>query len=238
MHGFYFMVPTLLIVFVSLLIVRAGAVALMLTGMDEKRAKFQALSAFTGTGFTTHESEMVVNNPPRRRIVSWLMVLGNAGIVTVIVAGTSSFVTSRKYDLSLNILLLVVGIFLIYWLASRKKLIRRWETFIEDRFVRSRTFEEAGTEDLLHLIEGYGLVRHIIGAQSPLKESTLADCLLNVKGILVLGIERGGTWLPTPKAVEIIHEGDRLVMYGPLKILKARLSEGDNICDFEEPPSP
>jgi len=238
MHGFYFMLPTLLIIFVSLLIVRAGAVALMLTGVDEKRAKFQALSAFSGTGFTTHESEAIVNNPARRRIVSWLMVLGNAGIVTVIVAGTSSFVTSRKYDISFNLLFLAAGLFLIYQLATRKRLIRRWETFIEDRFLRSRVFDEAGTEDLLHFIEGYGLVRHIVDEKSSLKDSTLADCRLNVKGILVLGIEREGAWLPTPKAGEVIHEGDRLVMYGPLNVLKARLRDGDTICEFEEPPSP
>jgi Trk-type K+ transport system membrane component len=90
MGGIYFLLPTLLVIFFSFLIVRAGAIALMMTGMDEKRARFQALSAFSGTGFTTREAEFVVTHPKRRRIVSWLMILGNAGIVTVIVTGTSS----------------------------------------------------------------------------------------------------------------------------------------------------
>ena len=70
MGGIYFLLPTLLVILVSFLIIRAAAIALMMTGMDEKRAKFQALSAFSGTGFTTKEAESVINNPKRRRIVT------------------------------------------------------------------------------------------------------------------------------------------------------------------------
>lgn len=35
----------------------------MMIGMDEKRAKYQALYAFSGTQFATKEPESVVNNP-------------------------------------------------------------------------------------------------------------------------------------------------------------------------------
>ncbi len=69
MTGLYFLFPTLLVIFISYLIVRAGAVALMITRMEEKKARFQSLSAFSGTGFTTREAESVVNHPQRRRIV-------------------------------------------------------------------------------------------------------------------------------------------------------------------------
>ena len=55
--------PALLAIFVSFLVVKADAVALMMTGMDEKRARFQELYAFTGTRFTTKEAESVVSNP-------------------------------------------------------------------------------------------------------------------------------------------------------------------------------
>jgi len=97
MGGIYFLAPTLFVILVSFLIVRAAAIALMMTGMDEKRARFQALSSFSGTGFTTKEAEFVMNHPVRRRIITWLMILGNAGIVTVIVTATSSFATSHLH---------------------------------------------------------------------------------------------------------------------------------------------
>ena len=220
MTGMYFLLPTLLVIFVSFLIVRAAAIALMMTGMDEKRAKFQALSAFSGTGFTTKEAEYVINHPKRRRIITWLMIMGNAGIVTVIVTATSSLVRSGGYQLPMYILLLAVGIFIIYRIVTNRGFIRRWEGFIEDKFVQSRTFEEDVTEDLLHFIEGYGLVRIIVAEDSPLAGSSLAEHKLTERDMLVLGIERGKNWIPIPKATEIIEDGDKVVAYGALKVLK------------------
>ncbi|MGB8952865.1 MAG: hypothetical protein WCC06_09420 [Candidatus Aminicenantales bacterium] len=50
MSSLHFLFPTLIAIFISFLFVRAAAIALMLTGMEKKKAKFQALSAFSGTG--------------------------------------------------------------------------------------------------------------------------------------------------------------------------------------------
>ena len=68
MSGMYFLFPTLLAILFSFLVVRGAAVALMMTGMEKKKARFQALSAFSGTGFTTKEAEFVVNHPQRRKV--------------------------------------------------------------------------------------------------------------------------------------------------------------------------
>lgn len=225
MGGLYFLLPTLLVVFVSFLIVRGGGIALMLTGMDENRARFQALSAFSGTGFTTKEAESVVNHPLRRRIVTWLMILGNAGIVTVIVTATSSLVTSKGFTLPINVLILLLGLYVIYRVATRRGLMRRWERFIESKLIRSPAFEEASTEDLLHLIEGYGLVRTLIRESSPFAGSSVSDSRLTEKGLLVLGIERGKDWISVPKAREVIEKDDRLVVYGPVKVLRSLFRE-------------
>ncbi|HKK31544.1 MAG TPA: potassium transporter TrkA, partial [Alphaproteobacteria bacterium] len=54
------------VLFLSLIVVRVGAEALTLTGLSRQEAKFQARSAWTGTGFTTTESEDVVSHPVRR----------------------------------------------------------------------------------------------------------------------------------------------------------------------------
>lgn len=67
----------------SLLITRIASEAMVFTGLSAQAAQFQARSAFTGAGFTTQESEQATNHPVRRRIIMWLMLLGNAGIVTV-----------------------------------------------------------------------------------------------------------------------------------------------------------
>lgn len=50
--------PVIMVLVLAALIVKIAAVALNLTGLDEKTAFFQALSAFTGTGYTTQDAEL------------------------------------------------------------------------------------------------------------------------------------------------------------------------------------
>src|SRR6188472_4681707 len=77
-------VSVLVVVLVSVLVARVGTVALTLTGMSRESARFQARSAFFGVGFTTAEAESVVGHPVRRRIIMWLILLGNAGVISVL----------------------------------------------------------------------------------------------------------------------------------------------------------
>jgi len=220
MSSLYFLFPTLLIILVSFLFVRGAAIALMMTGLEKKKARFQALSAFSGTGFTTKEAELVINHPVRRKIMTWLMIMGNAGVATVIVTATSSLATSRGYQLPINVMVLILGIFLIYKIMTGRKIIKKWENFIERKLVKSPVFEEASTEDLLHFLEGYGVVKKIISEDSLLVGTSISESGLSEKGTLVLGIERGKNWIPIPKAREIIERDDRLIVYGPHDVLK------------------
>ena len=48
-------IPLILLI----IIVEIATVALHMTGLDIKSSRFQALSAFTSTGFTTKEAESV-----------------------------------------------------------------------------------------------------------------------------------------------------------------------------------
>ncbi len=228
MTGLYFILPTLVVIFVLHLIVRAAAMLLMMTGMDEKKATFQALSAITGTGFTTKESESVVYHPARRMIITWLMILGSAGIITIIVTATSSFITSSGYHIPVNILILIVGIYLIYRIATNRAFIGKWERFVGERIGKSPIFEEGLSEELLHLTEGYGLVRVIIKENFHLEGKTISDLRLPDRRLLVLGIERGEDWISVPRADEVLKEGDKIVVYGSLKVLKTFFKEKEN----------
>jgi len=57
-------VVLLIIVVASRVGVRAGGIALELTGEKKEKAQIHALSAFTNTGFTTRETEEITNIPP------------------------------------------------------------------------------------------------------------------------------------------------------------------------------
>jgi Trk K+ transport system NAD-binding subunit len=224
--GLYFLFPTLVAIFISFLIVRAGAIALMMTGVERPKAVFQSLSAFTGTGFTTREAELVVNNPLRRKIVSTLMILGNAGIVAVIISATSSVITSKVYELPIHFVLFALGVYLIYRLGKSRGFIQKLEDLIERKLVRFPAFEEGAAEDLLHFIEGYGLIKKTITGQSQLIDVPLAEWRFRSQDIIILGIERGTEWIPIPaKHNASIKEGDKLVLYGNLKSLRDILNE-------------
>ncbi len=79
------------IVLIILAIIKIGAVAFQLTGMEPKMAMFQSLSAFTNTGFTTSAAEDVVKNRQRRVIATVLIIIGYIGIVGIIVTLVRSF---------------------------------------------------------------------------------------------------------------------------------------------------
>jgi hypothetical protein len=63
-------ITTLLaVVAITLIVNRVGSIALVSTGLSAEVTHFQARSALTGVGFSTAESELIVNHPVRRRIV-------------------------------------------------------------------------------------------------------------------------------------------------------------------------
>src|SRR5919197_2075848 len=108
-------VAVLIVLVVSLLVARVGAVALTLTGMSREAARFQSRSAFFGVGFTTGESEAVVNHPVRRRIILAVMLLGNAGIVGGVASLALSFTRTSSGQVLARAGILAAGM-VVLWL--------------------------------------------------------------------------------------------------------------------------
>src|SRR3954470_12756427 len=114
------LISVLIIVLLSLLITRVATVALSLTGMSREAASFQARSALTGVGFTTSEAEDVVSHPVRRRIVSALMLVGSAGLVTAVSSLILSFGGAQSHEKITRGFVLVAGL-LVLWLISPRE---------------------------------------------------------------------------------------------------------------------
>jgi hypothetical protein len=215
MSGLYLLLPTFLVIILSLLVVWAGGIALAMTGMDEKIARFQALSAFTRTGFTTREAELITGHPRRRVIVTWLMILGNAGIITVIVTATSSLAsTTSGGGLAIGVLLLIAIVIIIFLIAKYTPLVKIWEHFIQRRLFRSDYYEEGVSEDLLHPNKGYGLVKIFVARDSSFIGRTMLEANSPDNHFWVVGIERGPDWFSLPRSSAKITENDRLIIYG------------------------
>ncbi|MDP2858745.1 MAG: hypothetical protein Q8P50_12310 [Bacillota bacterium] len=78
-----------------------AAIWLKITGMPIEPARFRALSALTGTGFTTSESELVVRHPSRRRALMVVMIAGRVGLaITAMMGSVPWSIVSATWNVS------------------------------------------------------------------------------------------------------------------------------------------
>ena len=206
----------------SLTFTRIGTLALVLTGMSEESAHFQARSDYYGVGFTTTESEMVVSHPVRRRIITLLMLLGNLGIATVMATVLGSFLsTNSAGQWARNLGILILGLSAL-WMAARSP----WLYSIMSRLVtaalrRWTTLEAVDYTALLNLAAGYTVVRLRVEPDHWLVGIQIGELSLLVDGIVVLGIQRiNQTFIGAPKGIAEIRADDVLIVYGPIQQLQ------------------
>jgi MFS family permease len=215
----------LIVVMLSLLITRVAAMALMLTGLSRESARFQARSAFTGSGFTTGESESVVNHPVRRRIIMTLMLLGNIGIATVVATAVLSLInTTSAEHWWWYILILISGATVLFILAISRQVEHHLNRLIALGLKRWTKLDVTDYVSVLQLQNGYAVTEMKIEPGDWLDGKSLIEAALPTEGVLVLGIERSdGTYIGTPRAKDLIRSSDNLILYG----LSSRIAELD-----------
>jgi hypothetical protein len=206
----------LTVVAVSLLITRIATLALVSTGLSQESARFQARSAFSGSGFTTSEAENVVGHPVRRRIIMLLMLLGNAGFVTVVSSLILTFVNVHGAIEWAPRLGLLLGGLVTLWLLARSRFAERLLNQLIVRALRRWTDLDVGDyAGLLHLAGDYRVVQLAVENGDWMAGHSLAELNLSREGLLVLGIERpGGAFLGAPRGGTELHAGDTLTVYG------------------------
>ncbi len=214
----------LIAILVSFIVVRIGGFALQLTGIEPDVARFQALSAFSGTGFTTREAERVVGNRTRRRIVTILIILGNAGMVTVIATLVASFTQVSGYTwFFIRLAIIVGGIFGLYQLIIRSNVGQQILDWLQ-RPVMNRILREApAVEEIFHVEKDWAISLVMIKGSSKSIGQSVADITAE-RDIEILGIDRAGTYLTRPNWDEKIVEGDRLLVYANRKSVKRILN--------------
>lgn len=232
----------LIIVLLALLAVQLGTNALVLTGMSLPAARFQAASAFFGTGFTTKEAEMVVNHPVRRRIILHLIIAGNIGLTSAAATLIVTFVQRGDRPAAQNltlILLLVIGVLalgMLFKLAVVKKPID---------VVMRKALEGAGVlravdyEVLLKVRHGFCVSDLEIAEGHPLAGKALKESRPSDAGIVVLGIyHRGDRFEGAPSKDAIINAGDTIMVYGSEEavngLVEGNPQPGDTLDNIDE----
>lgn len=211
------LISFLIIILVSIIFVRVGSVALELTGLSSDVASFQAQSAFSGVGFTTSESEIIVNHPLRRRIIKLLILTGSAGMTSSIATLILTFVSSTAQNAISRIIILLFGLIGIYFFSRSKyleRVMKRLFIRVLNKYTKLKLYDY---EQMLGLGKGYSISRIVVKNDSWIANKKLKDLDLDEEGLLVLAIYRKENgeekFIGTPKGDTLILSGDVLVCY-------------------------
>ncbi len=208
-------VSLLAIVTLSIVITRVATVMLTATGLSRDVARFQARSAFSGAGFTTSESESVVNHPVRRRIVLQLMLLGAAGVVTSLTSLLLSFTDATGQQTANRLLVLLGGLVGLRLLAGSRVVDRLLTRLTEWALRRFTALNVRDYDRLLHISDDFTIAEIEPDEASWLTGRRLEDLRLREEGVIVLGVYRkDGSYLGIPAGSTTVRVGDRLVAYG------------------------
>ncbi len=230
----------ILVVAVSFIIVRIGAIAFQLTGLRWTQAKFQALSCFTGTGFTTRESELIVGHSQRRRIASILMVLGNAGLVLLIATFANSLRPSRIVEEIMeplmpdwmpallvplaNILLIMVGFYVVVRFFGSINISDRITSVLRRTLLRKHILETLSIEEPVMTGGKAGVLRFILGQRNHWIDHTVKEAA--GEDFHIIALESGGELTLNPQGDTHLQVGDSILCCGPLREMRDRLLQG------------
>lgn len=213
----------LIIVSISLIVTKIATVILVHTGLSRESAKFQARSAFTGVGFTTHESESVVTHPVRRRVTLTLMLLGNAGIVSAMATLLLTFLDHGPSAVSpvLKLLALACGLAVLGWTA-RSRTVDRWLSRWTARALERWTdITVRDYSSLLHMADNHEILEMAVDPGDWMADKTLSELALSDEGVIVIGIQRpDGNYIGAPHGRTRLNPDDTLVLYGRDSVLK------------------
>lgn len=211
----------IVVIVVALLVERVAAIALVATGLPIEVARFQARSALTGVGFTTREADGVINHPVRRRIVLWLMLIGNAGFVTIVASLVSSLSDAGSGSELIVRVGIILGAMLVITFVARSRVFERGLTKLILRVFRRFTdLDVRDMVNLLQLTKDYAITELQVRPGDWVADKPLAQLHLPDEGVLVLGIQRAdGSFIGAPRGGTVVHAYDMLLLYGRSAVL-------------------
>ncbi|ANC78248.1 hypothetical protein ABE65_016150 [Fictibacillus phosphorivorans] len=217
--GFLF---TLLYFAIIGIVIEINVLLFTLTGLKKEIARFQVISMFTATGFTTGESELILEHPVRRRLSTFLILFGVFSLA-VIISSISNILSDEFRSIELGIIILVlISLYLILSIPKLKKYMRH--TF-ESHMQKSYNLADLPLRDVMYFEEDDVIVELPIHKGSKIMGKQLKDVIQVEDDLLVLFIKRGDVTVRRDSYTTEIQEGDMLFLYGHQRSLQERFSE-------------
>lgn len=210
-----------LILFVLIwLLIEILSIVLKLTGLELSKARFQVISILTHTGFTTRESELIVQHPTRRKIASVLMIVSYVAQITLITLLFNVLTQATRNILGTAIALFIMAAFVI--LVTQSKKLSNWFDQVTEKLLKKRIQKSASgdrIEQVLNLSPEFSIYGLLVDTDSLICDKTLSELKLKEHFIQILKIDRGSEVIDFPLADTRLLAGDRLIVYGRIDAL-------------------
>lgn len=216
-------VSLILIVFtLYLFVIEFYSVAFKLTGLATKKIRFQVASMFTGAGFTTSESELIVNDDRRRKIAVACMYTGHIfsvlfmGLMINVLFSIGSIESSTIKAWHFVVLYVSLGLFFIVLFIKIPPINKRFQKLLETIAINSS--RRSRNTNIITVVDYYGkhAISEVVLNKIPsfAHEVTLSQMELTKKySINILSIKRGNRIVDVTKDT-MFRKGDILIIYG------------------------
>ncbi|MED1862060.1 TrkA C-terminal domain-containing protein [Fictibacillus nanhaiensis] len=214
--GFLF---TLLYFAIIGIVIEINVLLFTLTGLKKEIARFQVISMFTATGFTTGESELILEHPVRRRLSTFLILFGVFSLA-VIISSISNILSDEFRSIELGIIILVL--ISLYVILSVPKLKQYMKRTFESHMEKNYNLADLPLRDVMYFEEDDVVVELPIHKDSKIMGKQLKDIIEEDDDLIVLFIKRGDVTVRKDSYTTKIQEGDMLVLYGHKSCLQER----------------
>ncbi len=217
----------LAVISLYLMAIETFSVAFKLTGLANSKIRFQVASLFTGSGFTTNESELITNDERRRKIAVACMYTGH--IFSVLIMGLAINVLF-SIGLTINaekkvmdptewyfiVFYVCVFFFLLMLLLKIPPINKNFQKFLEKIAINFSTKNRK--TNIITVLDSYGknaIVEVILNnIPSFAIDTSLFQMQLTKKyAINILSIKRGKRMVEVTKDT-MFKKGDILIIYG------------------------
>ena len=204
---------------IYVIVIQIYSVLFRITGLTKEKARFQAISLLTNSGFTTSESEIIVSDRVRRRIAIAAMINGYAFSV-IIVSLIINVILSLKEDIkdqALIIMMYAFGTFIVLIIITQIPIFKRlFEKFIQS--VATRVLKRNKNENIIIMLDNYGRdsMAEVYLNRVPdyMVDIPLEEMKIKEKYHLnILMIKRNGKVIDVNKDT-LFKKGDHLVVFG------------------------
>ena len=217
--GFVFILVYLGIIFA---VIEISTALFIFTGLKRKVARFQAISMLTGTGFTTGESELIIDHPIRRKLGAFLILFG-AFSLAVIISAITNLLTESFY--TMEIAYIAGGIFAMLFILKLPRVQKILTKKLKRELKEHYELADLPITDVLLMDEDDEVREISIGENSPYKGKKFNEIIQNDEDIMLLFIKRGDLNIRNKAQDTTLKPGDRIIVYGNNPLISEKFKE-------------